>query len=967
MMKRSLKPVIFILMISIMTLLFPGTKLYSKANSSTDYFSGVWIASVLNINFPSRQDLSVSQMKNELINILDTAKDTGFKAIFFQVRPAADSLYKSEIFPWSVNLTGKQGKAPAEGFDPLAFICSEAEKRGIEIHAWVNPYRITASPGIKLSDLSPDNPARKNPEIVREYTDGKLYFDPGDPKSVELVVNGVLEIVKNYKVAGIHFDDYFYPGKDFDDSSTYEKYGGGLSLEDFRRQNTYNLIKTVHDEVKKINPNVRFGVSPSGVWANKKSNPLGSDTNGYECYSQSYADTRKWVKDEIIDYIIPQIYWPIGFSACDYEVLAKWWNDVAEGTNVDLYIGHAAYKVGNEGKENWTNPSEIPSQIALNKSLKNIKGSVFYGYSAITDNKLGLKDNLKAIFSGENNDKPDNDTFKDLVFSYPQSGSTVDYDKSFVIGTADPRIPIYLNGKPIDRTPSGHFEVYLPLEVGKNTFTFSYNNKDYKYTLIRKSSSTKSEKYKMTKLGFKSDSLEPSEAVYLKAGESLNLSAVAPSGATVTAKINGTVVILNQGDKYPTSGGLALSKYTATYTIPSSDSNNTISLGKPEYTVSKGGKTVSETAKGEVFCVNIPNNLTAVIKEKNTIMRSSNSSSSEMLTPLEKGVTDYIVHESASYYKLRYGGWTLKENVDTIYRTLRDNKITSVRYSKSSKTTNIGWKMPIFVPYTIKTDSEGITITFHNTIVKKAFDIPKSNPLFSSITFKQSGNDAIYRLTYKRSDGLYGYRISYKWGRFIISFKNPPKIKSGSKPLTGKIIIVDAGHGGTDPGAMGPEGPNGRNEKDLNLSVALSLQKQLEKLGAYVVMTRSDDRNITLKERNQITYDINPDFIISIHHNSLNSNVDIKNYSGLLTLYTKEFSKRFAQTVHNSLKNNIDRKSMGVKYQSLAVCRVTEAPAILLELGFISNPYEFENLSNPEIIEKEAKAIAQGIIDFCSE
>ncbi len=373
------------------------------SGSAPEELRGVWIASVYNINFPSKQTLTVAQMKQELNQILDNTEDMNMNAIFFQVRPTADALYDSALFPWSKYLTGQQGTAPAQNFDPLDYLIKEGKKRGIEIHAWINPYKITRGtadkPNLDITALSEDNPARLYPDLVVPHSSGELYLNPGEPMARYLVLQGVKELLDNYDIAGIHYDDYFYPTGSFDDADTYKKYGVGYSsIEDWRRHNVDLLVQETHQLAQQAN--AEFGVSPAGVWANKSTNSLGSDTTaGVETYYDHYADTRKWVKNGWVDYIAPQIYWQIGHAKCDYAALVDWWSNVTEGTGVKLYIGHAAYKTGvsTEGTP-WMDGLEMERQIAYNRANGNVDGSIFYGYAALQQNTLGIKDSIAKLF-----------------------------------------------------------------------------------------------------------------------------------------------------------------------------------------------------------------------------------------------------------------------------------------------------------------------------------------------------------------------------------------------------------------------------------------------------------------------------------------------------------------------------------------------------------------------------------------
>ncbi len=341
----------------------------SYENGGEDgYFTAMWVATVSGLDFTG-VDRSVSQQKHALGEMVKTAETCGFDAIYFQVRPEADAFYSSEIFPRS--------RWAGEGdFDQLAYLCKLAAKAGIEVHAWINPYRVCATP-----DMTPGagSIAARFPQLMIRGGDGKLYLDPGNPDSITLVVDGVREILDNYAVSVIVFDDYFYPSNvAFDDSASFKKYGGTLSLEDWRRENTYALVKRVCDTVRGYEGKV-FGISPIGIWQNSKNDPLGSDTDGLESYKAIYADTYKWVKDEIVDYIAPQIYWEHGHALADFKTVAKWWNEAVDGTDVALFICHGAYRLTDGSFEQ----DEIPRQLSTLAGLSNVKGSLFYRYRDI--------------------------------------------------------------------------------------------------------------------------------------------------------------------------------------------------------------------------------------------------------------------------------------------------------------------------------------------------------------------------------------------------------------------------------------------------------------------------------------------------------------------------------------------------------------------------------------------------------
>lgn len=342
----------------------------------TEYLNGVFVTTVYNLDFPSTQSLSESQLKAEIDDILNNVQDAGLSDIFFQVRPCADAFYYSDIFPTSIYLTGNQNTTAT--FDVLEYYINGCHERGLSLHAWVNPYRITKS----SSDvLSSSHIAVTNPELTVLHTDGNLYFDPALEQAQEVILSGIEEILVNYDVDGIHFDDYFYPSTTFNDADSFAKYGNGRSLDDFRRDNITDLIASVDALVEKISPDVSFGVSPSGIWANATDISGGSATNGTGSYENHYADTKKWVEMEIIDYIAPQIYWNFGFEVAEYQTLVDWWSNVCEDYDVDLYICHASYKEYDGTFE----AGEIDRQVEYNQQIETVDGSIFFRYKHILD------------------------------------------------------------------------------------------------------------------------------------------------------------------------------------------------------------------------------------------------------------------------------------------------------------------------------------------------------------------------------------------------------------------------------------------------------------------------------------------------------------------------------------------------------------------------------------------------------
>lgn len=347
-------------------------------------FRGAWIQAV-NGQF---KGMAPDQMKQTLVGQLNSLQEAGINAIIFQVRPEADALYASGYEPWSRFLTGTQGKAPSPLWDPMLFMIDECHKRGMEFHAWINPYRVKTSLNVQLA---PTHIYHEHPEWFVTYNN-QLYFDPALPESREYICKIVADIVSRYDVDAIHMDDYFYPypvkGIDFPDDESFERYGGGFSnKDDWRRSNVNILIKKLHETVRSIKPWVKFGISPFGIYRNQSSDPLGSRTNGLQNYDDLYADVLLWAREGWIDYNIPQIYWEIGHKAADYATLVDWWAKHSEGR--PIFIGQSVMNTIQHADPQNSSINQLPRKMAWQRNYQTIQGSCQWYASAVTNN-VGL-------------------------------------------------------------------------------------------------------------------------------------------------------------------------------------------------------------------------------------------------------------------------------------------------------------------------------------------------------------------------------------------------------------------------------------------------------------------------------------------------------------------------------------------------------------------------------------------------
>jgi uncharacterized lipoprotein YddW (UPF0748 family) len=365
--------------------------------SATRELRGMWLTTVNNIDFPSRPGLPEAQVKAEYLGWLDLAVAQHHNAIFVHVRPSGDAFWPSAYAPWSEFLTGKRdGKSP--GWDPMAFMVDEAHKRNLEFHAWFNPYRGSQpapfGPGADFAKLAPDHPLRLHRDWAIAYPTGKtgrLYFDPGNPAARAYVEDAMLEAVTKYDIDGVHFDDFFYPypekGQDFPDGASFARRADkAQGRSDWRRANVDTLVREMSVRIKAAKPWVKFGVSPFGIWRNAATDPAGSKSSGLQSYDAIYADTRKWIRQGWLDYVVPQLYWAIGFAKADYAAMLPWWSELVQGTGVQLYIGQGDYRVGEAGP--WKDPAQLDKQLTLNARYA-ASGSVHFSARQIRANRLG--------------------------------------------------------------------------------------------------------------------------------------------------------------------------------------------------------------------------------------------------------------------------------------------------------------------------------------------------------------------------------------------------------------------------------------------------------------------------------------------------------------------------------------------------------------------------------------------------
>ena len=957
---------------------------------------GVWIASVFNLDFPSRPGLNAQQQRDELDAIVRYTKEAGLNAIFFQVRPTADALYDSGIFPTSRFLVENQGDPFDQGFDPLRYLIIAAHNEGIQVHAWINPFRITTGsasrPQHDLNALPINHPARMNPDWVVAYADGKLYFDPGRPEVRELITAGVREIVRNYDVDGIHFDDYFYPypvhitvnGErviaPFNDQATFARYGAGFSdIAAFRRHSVNQLIEMVYNAVKEENPDCRFGISPFGIWQNQSSNPAGSETAGMEAFHALHSDAVYWINAGIIDYIAPQLYWGFGREVARFDILTRWWSSVVDGTGVDLYIGHGVYRVLEPPDSlNFISPIEITRQIEFARQYMGVAGGIHFGFSAIRNNVGNIKAELARVYS----DTPPvvytaQPTGNPLAIVRPANNATfsgANENNVTLMGNSDPAFPVYHNGIRVPRTRSGFFTIFAPLANGRNEFVIWQNGNSLTHVVNRRNAAVRNANTAHTYPqmdSFRINVITPLHNIITDPGVRVPVRVEAPSGSTVTATLGGQTITLTPLTMPPNQGPFMTEVYSGTLTLPGmAVSGQPLRLGNIEYRAVRGNETA--TAAGAYVIVKDHHAHIAgyVNTDYSHLKIRPNSSFYDDYTPASRGMRDYVLWSSGAFYRLAFGGYVHQDRFTLLPpgEHLRENVISSATVRCVGEFTQIRLAATESVPIHAYMSGGVFRVIVFNTGPYNFTQMQmQANPLFTSVAtaFDNANNNLRYTFNLRSHMNFYGFNIVYGNGEILINLRNPRRLPDGPRPLEGITIALDAGHGGTDPGALGFMGARGLNEKDLNLKVALAARDNLTALGANVVMIRETDITVdVLTQRLPILHATMPDLSISIHHNSMGDTTNNTFIRGFLGLYTDPSGVSLTHAMSNTIAYRLNRFERSPRHQRLAMNRDHRFPATLLEMGFLVNPEEYQMSIDPDVIRRSGIAIAEGVLEW---
>ena len=555
-----------------------------------------------------------------------------------------------------------------------------------------------------------------------------------------------------------------------------------------------------------------------------------------------------------------------------------------------------------------------------------------------------------------------------LNIVFPRANYQTSQEKIFFLGTAPANGEVFINGKSITRSKAGHFAPSLPLQLGENLFTVRYQNQERQIKVTRKSSLPETP----IGLAFAKDSLTPAADIAKLTGELICFSAIAPKNATVSVKVaNETIPLLPQPSQAQLPSNLAaltgnnqpivqfnVAKYEACTTI-----NAAADVGQPQFELTLNGKTITQPSPGKIEVLSPAQLQVAEVTADAGVARTGPSTDYSRLTPLPKRTRATVTGKEGEWLRLDYGAWINSKETRILSGAVPPRTIIrSVGYRQLANATEIVFPLQVPVPVSVQQGDRFLTLTLHNTTAQTDIIRSVDNALISRLDWQQLPQGGVqYTFNLKRNQ-QWGYKLRYDGTSLVLSLRQPPEITNKRRqPLSGIKILLDPGHGGKESGASGP---TGYLEKDLNLVVSKLLRDELVKRGATVVMTREDDKEVSLSDRQAIIDKEEPAIALSIHHNSLPDDGDAEKIKGFAAFWYHPQAHSLALFLHNYVVKKLKRPAYGVFWDNLALTRPASTPSVLLEFGFMSNPDEFELVTNPEEQKKEAKAIAEGLVEW---
>lgn len=889
---------------------------------------GFFVRTYQNRDFPSDNGLSSKQIKSEIARMVSFAKQCGYTTIYYEAVPSADAMYQSKAYPTSGFWLNNQGDFSI--FDPMMTLMDEAKKADISVYAVINPYRV----GTGTTKLDNKNLAAKNPDLAIPIGDN-IFLNPSADEVINTVLSSANELVKKYGVSGIALE-----GLDAD-----------IIIDDTSYLEAVNkLVEKMSDNINDISPSTKLGVI------------FNADNR------ELYPNIRSWSEGAVVDFIVPIINHTTDSNSRTYKAVLENIKLLILNSNTKLFTGNSANRLlgVSSDNENFIDPNEINYQLFTNFQ-SNVDGFVIDSYDTLIRNLDGVSENIVSMFSTGAT------LYSDTVLTIPNTFAvtrpnapiTTAYSTYFITGTSVPGLPVYVDGSMITSEPTtGVFGTLVSLKDGENTFTVTHNGKSIPVKITKK---VKASAIPSPITTISQASTQPQVSYAAKPLEEIILSCVAPAGGTVSVNVNGLSVKL-QPASTTEKAGLPI-KYTGTIKLSDNHpATKTTSIGKATYTLTYNGKITTAKSPANIYVVGNDAKLSVSVSDYIAGVYKDPAKEGDFLTTFKNGSTDYAIEQTSTHYKLQSGGYIKKSAVEVNEGAVQiDNHVSSVNHTTSNENEAFIISGTSKVPFNSRIDKNSVVITLFNTYDLPDISVENSN-LFSSVsTVEINESTHAIRFVLKDNESFWGYNVEYSDNDTIIYFKiKPPLSPTYGKPLENVSVLLDPGHGGKDPGAIGVAGVDAPMEAQINLAVAKATKHRLEQLGATVQMTRYDNTFVALADRLRISEQMKPDFFISMHHNSTAESSDSNKTRGVEVYYHDTRAENLAKLLERDISQYNKRLNRGYFQGYYYVTRMTYAPAVLIELGFLPSPFDYADITNQLSMYKTSCAVSNAIMDCLS-
>lgn len=869
-----------------------------------------------NVDFPSSPGLPTKELKNELDKLVEFADTFGYNAIFFETVSECDAFYQSKILPSSSYWTGKQGGFTF--FDPLKYLTNTSKEHEIQVYAVIDPFTVNTQ------TLTEKSPAADHPDWITNN-----YLNPAEPGVQKLTGKIVDELTSNYDIAGVVLSGI--------DSSTYKN------------------VEHYSDFVARVSSNAHHAIRQ------KEFQRLGMVVNSASIQEDSGANlAENPLQKGNLDFVAVASSGEAGSESFSTQLNA--WKELCtthstKNQPIDFYTLHTANK--NKAYDHTIDDSYYFEKHA------GAAGIVVSHYSALNTEDSLTAYSLAATFSQiPSQSMPELSYPKTFSITRPEQTLTLDssWQSYFITGTSKPDEPIFYQGAEIQRYgENGLWGIQVPIAYGTNTYTFQQGDLTKTVTINRNQPGGSAPISTIVK-----SSVYPSNQEAVLYGDSLKLSCIAPSGGTVTATVAGITQTLTQ--VAPAQDGLAATYQAVLDVTALTEPGQIKNIGPVTYQLNYAGMNNTQQSAGEVY---VAGNGAAPVAGMKTFVVPVNQNAAndgEYATILKQGCVDYITENTGGYYKLAFGGYILKSAVELLDGVVTaENTVSAMsiaQMEKGEQLTITGTARPAF---TSSMEDGKLTVTlFHINGFENMNTARLQSSLCDSIDSSIDEETDSVTLTFDLKDttDLLGWDVQFKGNDTVIYLRQRPQLQLGTaKPLTGISVVIDPGHGGSDPGAPGVPYQSGAWEKTLNLANAYALQSRLQALGAQVTLTQEDE-TMTLNDRMALAQAQDADVFLSCHHNSLSETIDSNTVAGIEIYYYNNQSASFAENIGAQLSELTGRKLRFTEQSWYRVTMMTACPSVLVESGFLCNPKEYEKMSNEFAMNQYANAVTDAIFQL---